>query len=190
MSANIWQGHRVRLRGVEPGDWEVHFEWDQDSEMQRRLGVVHVPRSREGTRRWAEQEATRTGEDDTYQWEIEALASGEHVGGIGTHLCDRRAGTFRHGLAIREEHQRKGYASEAILLVCRYYFDELRYQKVTTTVYSFNEPSIRLHERLGFQLEGRLRRMIYTHGQHYDALFYGMTVEEFRERHATALPEA
>lgn len=190
MGTNIWQGHRVRLRGVEPGDWEVHFEWDQDSEMQRRLDFIHTPRSRESTRRWAEQEAIRTHDDDTYQWEIEALDSGMLVGGIGTHRCDRRVGVFGYGLAIREEHQRKGYASEAILLVCRYYFDELRYQKVTTPVYSFNEPSIRLHEHLGFQREGRLRRVVYTRGQHYDALFYGMTAEEFRERHATALPEA
>ncbi len=31
---------------------------------------------------------------------------------------------------VRREHQRKGYASEAIRLVLRYFFEELRYQKV------------------------------------------------------------
>ena len=54
-----------------------------------------------------------------------------------------------------------------------------RYQKVNAEVYAFNEPSMRLHERMGFTLEGRLRRMIYTGGEYHDALFYGMTREEF-----------
>ncbi len=62
----------------------------------------------------------------------------------------------------------------------RYFFHELRYQKVTAQVYSFNAPSIALHERLGFQVEGRLRRMIFTHGRHFDELLYGMTVRNLR----------
>ncbi|HEX5943871.1 MAG TPA: GNAT family protein, partial [Anaerolineales bacterium] len=63
--------------------------------------------------------------------------------------------------------------------VLRYYFRELRYQKVTIMIYSFNERSIRLHEKLGFKLEGRLRRMVYTNGTFYDELFFGMIIEEF-----------
>jgi hypothetical protein len=46
-------------------------------------------------------------------------------------------------------------------------------------VYSFNDASIRLHESLGFQREGRWRRMGYSEGQYFDLLFYGLTVEEF-----------
>jgi RimJ/RimL family protein N-acetyltransferase len=41
---------------------------------------------------------------------------------------------------------------------------------------------VRLHEKLGFQLEGRLRRVVYTRGQYYDELYYGMTAEEFAAR--------
>ncbi len=65
----------------------------------------------------------------------------------------------------------------------RYFFDELRYQKATVTVYSFNVASIRLHEKLGFQREGQIRRTVYTRGQYFDELFYGMTCEEFAERY-------
>jgi RimJ/RimL family protein N-acetyltransferase len=42
---------------------------------------------------------------------------------------------------------------------------------------------MRLHESLGFQVEGRLRRMVYTDGGFHDEVVYGMTVEEFREKH-------
>lgn len=66
----------------------------------------------------------------------------------------------------------------------RYYFEELRYQKATVHTYSFNKPSLRLHERLGFQPEGRVRRMIHTEGQYFDDLILGLTVEESKARAA------
>jgi RimJ/RimL family protein N-acetyltransferase len=66
------------------------------------------------------------------------------------------------------------------MLVLRYFFEELRYQKVTVHTQGNNTPSIRLHERLGFRLEGCLRRMAYTQGQFHDELVYGLTIEEFR----------
>ena len=62
------------------------------------------------------------------------------------------------------------------------FFEERRYQKVNAEVYGFNESSIALHEKLGFTLEGRIRRMIYTDGKYFDALMYGMTSEEFAGR--------
>jgi RimJ/RimL family protein N-acetyltransferase len=185
---NIWQGHRVRLRSVEPGDWETHFRWNQESEMSRRIDRVYFPQSTVEAQRWAERAAAQTASDAQFHFEIETL-DGTLVGSIGTNHCDARVGSFGYGIGILPEHQRKGYASEAILLVCRYYFQELRYQKVNAVVYSFNEPSIKLHEHLGFQLEGRIRRMVFTQGRHFALLYYGMTSDEFAERYRQALPE-
>jgi RimJ/RimL family protein N-acetyltransferase len=180
---NIWQGELVRLRGIEPGDWETHFAWDQDSELSRRLDRVFPPKSAEATREWAARTATRDLDGDNYFFEIENRA-GELVGSMSTQACNPRNGTFEYGVAVRDEHKRKGYANEAIRLVLRYYFQELRYQKAIAWVYSFNTPSIRLHEALGFQQEGRLRRMIYTDGQWFDNLVFGITMEEFAARYA------
>jgi RimJ/RimL family protein N-acetyltransferase len=36
---------------------------------------------------------------------------------------------------------------------------------------------------VGFQLEGRIRRMVYMRGQYFDELYFGMTREEFAERY-------
>ncbi len=47
-------------------------------------------------------------------------------------------------------------------------------------MYAFNEPSIKLHEKLGFTLEGRVRRAHFSGGSYHDELLYGMTAEEFR----------
>lgn len=109
---------------------------------------------------------------------IENLA-GELVGGLGTHHCDPVGGTFSYGLSIAREHRRRGYAADTIRLVLRYFFEERRYRKAMVHVYSFNEPSLRLHERLGFQQEGRLRRMVFTRGRFFDIIVLGLLAEEY-----------
>lgn len=177
---NIWQGHRIRLRAVESSDWEAHFQWQKDTDTARAVHEIPFPNSSESVRRWAEQNASAGAEGHAFRFQIETLA-GELAGTFNTHSCDARNGTFAYGLGIMEQHQRKGFASEAIGLVLNYFFNELRYQKVVAYVYDFNTASIALHEHLGFQLEGRLRRMIYTGGQHHDLLIFGMTAEEFAE---------
>lgn len=179
MSNDYWQGPRVRLRGVEPTDWEMFYEADRDGDAARRLYWIPLPRGKEATRQWAAKRATESPDGDAYAFVIENL-DGQAVGTVSTHECNRRMGTFKYGVAINERHRGKGYASEAIKLILRYYFGELGYQKVTAEVYSFNEESKRLHEKLGFQLEGRLRRMVRTGGTFHDNLIFGMTAEEFQ----------
>jgi len=176
---NFWQGPHIRLRAIEPGDVDAVVTWNLDSDMARNLDFVWPPQSRESVRQWAERTATHDPADEVFFFVIESGA-GELVGQIDTHHVNRRDGTFSYGVSVRAERRRRGYASEAILLVLRYFFDELRYQKVTVEVHADNPASLRLHERLGFQQEGRLRRMLYTNGQYVDVFMLGMTVEEFR----------
>jgi RimJ/RimL family protein N-acetyltransferase len=178
-TASFWQGTRLRLRAVEPGDWAIFHEWDNDLELSRYTDELLFPSSREAVKKWVAELAVARPKDDEYRWIIDTL-EGEVVGTINTHTCKPRMGTFRHGIAIVREHRRQGYATEAIGLVLAYYFRELRYQKVNVEVYAFNEPSLRLHLGLGFREEGRLRRMIRTAGAYHDEIILGMTADEFQ----------
>jgi RimJ/RimL family protein N-acetyltransferase len=180
---DIWRGQLVRLRGLEPEDWEVHYAWDQDSETGRMLDHVWFPNSQARARGWAERTSTQSGDGDRFHFAIEDLTNGELVGSIDTHHCDPRVGAFSYGIGVVPERRRKGYASEAILLVARYYFQELRYQKMNAEVHDDNPASIALHERLGFTREGTQRRMVYTGGAYHDQILFGMTAEEFATLH-------
>ena len=180
---NYWQGKRVRLRGIEPSDAEHFIRWNLDSERARHLDFVWPPTSNASVQAWVEAQSRQKLEHDSFHWVIENH-DGDPVGSISTHNCTPRYGTFSYGIDVAPEHQRQGYAREAIRLVLRYYFEELRYQKVTVPVHSDNEASIRLHEGLGFQREGTHRRMFYTQGHFVDVIWFGMTIEEF---HADAL---
>ena len=184
--SNIWQGKHIRLRAIEPSDWQTFHEWNLDSDTARFGYELHFPQSEEAAREWARREATRHHDGDEARWVIQG-PDGSMAGTINTYSCSRRNGSFSYGVALRGEHRQKGYAAEAILLVLRYFFRELRYHKVTAHVYSFNEPSIRLHEKLGFVCEGRLREVLYTQGHYADEFLYGMTDAEFEQKHGQGI---
>ena len=178
---NFWQGRLVRLRGVEPSDAETFARWNLDSEMARELDFVWPPLSLAFIRRGLEEVSLRKLEAGAFTWVMEN-ASGETVGTLSTHTCDQRRGVFSYGLSVAREHRRRGYASEAVRLVLKYYFDELRYQKCLVTIHSNNPASVALHEMLGFVHEGTLRRMVYTGGQFHDLHYcYGMLKEEWEQ---------
>ena len=183
---NFWQGRQIQLYAVEEDEIDVLLASPEvaDTELDRYEDFIYFPVSQGKRRTFFKKMAEREGKDDTFFWLIKDL-EGRHVGSIGTFDCDRRVGVFKYGLRIFRPYWRRGYAREAILIVLRYYFYELRYQKVTVIVYSFNEPSQKLHENLDFKLEGRLRRTVYTGGELYDELYYGLTREEFDELNST-----
>ncbi len=179
---NYWEGKLIRLRAVEPADAEAHFRFNRSDDYGM-LDQLYPPASFARVEQWAAAQANEGFRDDAYSFQMEALDSGELVGGIATHHTNPRAGIVSYGLHVFKEHRGHGYATEAICLVLRYYFQERRYQKVNVGVYEINAPSRRLHERLGFTLEGTLRRSVYTRGEFSNELMFGMTVEEFRELH-------
>lgn len=181
---NYWEGRCIRLRGVESADAEAHHRFNLTSDYGL-IDQIYPPGSLARVEEWASRKSQAGFDDQTFSFQMESIDTGELVGGIASHHCDQRVGVLSYGLHVLAEHRGKGYAKEAICLVLRYYFQELRYQKANAAVYAINDPSIRLHESLGFQLEGRMRRTVYTRGTWVDLLWFGLTVEEFRDRHAS-----
>ena len=177
---NFWQGKLVRLRGAEPSDAETFARWNLDSETARDLDFVWPPVSLAFVRHDLEELSLKKLEADAFFWVIEDAAANA-VGHVATQRCDHRSGVFGYGLGVTREHRRRGYATEAALLVLKYYFGELRYQKCLVGVHSNNPASIALHEKLGFVREGTLRRMVYTGGRFHDLHHYGMLKEEWEQ---------
>lgn len=179
---NIWQGTKIKLRSFEPDDGDLFFEMISDTEIQRLVSDIRFPMSRK-TAFDVAADLSEGKNTEEYFFIIEDMSHNK-VGTIDVHDFDKRVGSFSCGICIKTEYQKQGYAAESMYLVLRYFFEELRCQKVTVQISSFNANSIRLAERFGFAKEGCIRRTIFTKGRHYDELIYGMTVEEFFEKYA------
>lgn len=179
---SIWSGTKVRLRGIEPGDWQAFMRFDEHST--HNVDMTYPSRSAEGYRHWAAHRARQTVPTDDFQLAIETLAEDVLVGSLSTTQTDQRAGRFSYGIGIGHEHQRRGYASDAISVLLTFMFGERRYHKCEVGIHAFNAASLALHHTLGFHEEGRLRDHEFLAGRHHDTVLMGVTADEFAHRHA------
>ncbi|MER5305964.1 GNAT family protein [Streptomyces lasiicapitis] len=183
---SFWTGKRVRLRGIEPDDWTAFMRFAVDEE---RLGdLLHPPRSAEGFRAWAKEQAVAKPDGDCFGLAIEAVDTGEIVGALGSRHADPHAGWFEYGITMGAEHRRRGYAAEAVVMLLGFMFTERRYHKCEARIFAHNEASLALHRRLGFAEEGRLRERVFFAGRHHDLVVMGILADEFAQLHSMSEP--
>jgi RimJ/RimL family protein N-acetyltransferase len=83
------------------------------------------------------------------------------------------------GVLFARTLQRTRAATEAIHLLMRYAFDDLRYRRFEWKCDALNEPSRRAAVRLGFTYEGRFRNHMVTKGRNRDTDWFSVTDAEW-----------
>ncbi|MGM0344670.1 GNAT family N-acetyltransferase [Streptomyces sp. Adlamb9] len=181
--SDIWTGEKVRLRGVEPGDWEGFRDLARNTVDVRNSDLLEPPRSDEGFRAWTAERAGRPPGGDAFRLVIETLADRAFAGTVTVGETDNRAGRFKTGIAVTRDHRRKGYAAEATELLLTYVFAEQRHHKCEVEIHAFNDASLALYRKLGFTEEGRLRQHEFLAGDFHDVVLLGITAPEHWSAH-------
>jgi RimJ/RimL family protein N-acetyltransferase len=180
VSADEFEAEKIRLRAIEPEDWEFFSRQERDTDLVRLGASTRLPASQAAERRWAEKASMRR-EGDKIDLVIQTL-DGTVVGSLNVGRTEPRDRVFGLGISVDRQFWRNGYGRQAMVVLLRWYFNELGYQKAEVDIYAFNEASVRFHEMLGFQHEGRRRRSHFTRGQYHDVILMGITAEEFLRR--------
>jgi [ribosomal protein S5]-alanine N-acetyltransferase len=117
--------------------------------------------------------ASLKGEDPVCNFAIEV--DGEAAGGIGLHpQSDVEWRSAEIGYWLGEAHWGKGITTEAVREVTAYGFSQLDLLRIHATVFEWNPASMRVLEKAGYTLEGRLRKAITKDGQTIDCMLYAM----------------
>lgn len=175
-----WQGNLVRLRPLQEKDaalWLAEEQFDSEGVHFLNMGM-DLPKSEKSAKDFAAQFADFNSIEQRIMFSIDTL-DGELVGGINIHSMDRKNGTFETGSRIYTPSRGRGYGFDAKLIVLRYAFHELRFQKYNISCMASNERMIQHARRLGCMEEGCRRRNVYTQGEYQDELYFGLTREEF-----------
>ncbi len=80
--------------------------------------------------------------------------------------------------------QRTAAATEAMYLMARHVFEDLRYRRYEWKCNALNQPSIRAAERLGFTFEGVFRQHMIVKERNRDTAWFSMLDSEWPERKA------
>jgi putative acetyltransferase len=101
-----------------------------------------------------------------------AVIGGKVIGGAGLHPAEnrRRAHAASIGMAVHDAYAGRG-AGRALMQALVDQADRwLNYKRLELTVWTDNEPAIRLYENFGFEREGVLRAFAWRDGAYVDAL--------------------
>jgi len=121
-----------------------------------------------------------------YQLVIISKETGALIGDIGIHFNDEEQSEL--GYTLSPEHQRRGYATEAVIRVIDYLFSELNKHRITASADPKNRPSLKLLERIGMRREAYFRKSFKTGKTWADDTVYAVLKHEWpglKKRHST-----
>ena len=94
---------------------------------------------------------------------------------------DYISGTAILGIVFGDKEKRgKGYGLEATQLLFKYAFDMLNLRKILSYAISCNKATLRMHEKIGFIEEGRLKKHIFFSNEYFDVIILSLFKENFR----------
>jgi len=109
--------------------------------------------------------------------------SDELIGGIGLMIQpDVYRFSAEIGYWLAEPFWGKGIASLALVALSKYAFEKFDLNRIFAGVFQGNKASMRVLEKSGFKIEGRLRNSVYKDNCFKDQLMYSILKEELLEQ--------
>ncbi|MGY6501023.1 MAG: GNAT family N-acetyltransferase [Acidimicrobiales bacterium] len=186
MSALI--GRRLVLRPLTLGDFDQwrevrrrNHDWLTKWEPQRIPGHPDPVEDRDAfaVRCSARQRERQLGAAYGFGIFVDGIFAGE------INLSSLQRGPFQSayvGYWIDERHAGNGYVAEAVVMVCRFAFDELFLHRIQISIIPRNANSRRVVEKLGLRCEGLAERYLEINGVWEDHLRFAITGEEWEQR--------
>lgn len=165
-------GQHIILRSVEQTDCnENYYRWMNDVDTNRYMETRWKQQSRESIVAFVSEMRAST---HSYLFAMIESSSGRHIGNIKLGPINERYGYADISYFIGEDDCRgKGYAREAIELVCTFAFQKLGLHRIQAGVISGNYRSVKALEACGFRLEGCQIDKFVLDGKFANHLLFG-----------------
>lgn len=171
-------GSLVYLRPGERSDIPTFVRWLSDERTTRHL-LLRSPISEALEERWFDQMLEHHGRDRWF-FVICRIVDDRAVGSLDLHAVDQVNGGAGIGIMIGDPSDTgHGYGSDALRILVRFGFDELRLERIWLDVYEDNAGARRLYERLGFVPEATFRHGVFRRGAFVDVHRLAILKEEW-----------
>ena len=174
------KGKLVVLRPVQRSDITYFLLWFNDPEVTQYLGM-YLPMTEMAEQKFIEDLGTSRALTDAI-FVIEAIdgEKSKPIGSLGINGINSKDHNATFGIALGDkQYWSKGYGTEAAGLIIRYGFEQLNLHRISSSAWSFNERSIKMHRKAGFKEEGRRREAVYKNGVYHDEVLFGLLRQEW-----------
>lgn len=175
---------RVWLRPMEERDLSGFMALVNDREVGRLAGFA-MPFAPDGARAWLADKMKLASEAKGAFYTVCELGRGDFIGTVWLKDMDLARRSAELAIAMDAAHVGTGWGSEAQRAVLEHAFETMGLERIWLTVDVENARAIRSYQKVGFQLEGRLRSTIYRDGAWGDLLIMSMLRPEWLARRET-----
>lgn len=172
---------RLILRPFTLNDCSKMFEnWASDPEVTKYLTwEAHLDQTitLEILKNWTENYK----QANYYQWAIELKDSGEVIGSIGVVKQDESTKVVEIGYCIGKKWWRQGITSEALAELIRFFFLQVKVERIEAKHASNNPNSGKVMQKCGMQSDGKLCQIITPNRGSIDRIRYSILRSAFVE---------
>jgi len=172
------KGKNIILRSIESDDLGLLHKWANDPDIQYMLGGWHFPTNMNDQRKWFDLLSCNS---SNQRFVITETGNSHLAIGMANLVnINFKDGNAEHGLLLDKSYRGKGLGFDVVNTVATYAFNELRLNRLETTIISINEPSLRLFTKCGWKKEGVLRNWYFRKGGYIDKIIFGLLREDFK----------
>jgi len=170
---------RLTLRQFTLSDSENMFKnWAQDNDVTRYLtwpSHKDIKVSINVIEQWLQ----NYGKNDFYNWAIVLKEIGEPIGNISIVKQSDDIKMVHFGYCIGKKWWNKGFVSEALKLLIKFFFEEVGINRIESRYDPNNENSGKVMLKCGMKYEGHMRQADRNNQGIVDAICYGIVAEDY-----------
>jgi RimJ/RimL family protein N-acetyltransferase len=170
---------RLVLRGIVISDAEAMFKYRSKPEIYKFQGWK--PETLQDVKKFICKKISKIPNTPGtwYQLGILVRETDELIGDIGIHFIDSDNSQTEIGFTLSLEYQGKGYATEAVIGVINYLFNNFKKHRIIASVDPENRKSITLLERIEMRKEEQFKKSFWVNNEWADDIIYAILEEEW-----------
>ncbi len=171
-------GDSIKLRAIEINDLEIMQKWANDPSIQYMLGGWHFPTNRNDQEKWYQKLSCSS----MHQRFIVVDDSNNKIGMANLLNINFKDGNAELGLLLDQDYQGKGFGKEIVKTLMKYAFEELRLNRLETSIIATNKPSLSLFvKKCNWKQEGILRKWYFRKNEFIDKIMLGVLSHEYKQ---------
>ena len=119
---------------------------------------------------------------DSYSWAIVPKSVGEPIGSMGVVRRDDNVNSVHIGYCIGKAWWRQGYTPEALTEIVRFFFEEVRVNRIDSRHDTRNPNSGKVMMKAGLRYEGTFRQADVNNQGVGDSVYYAILAEDYFAR--------